>query len=137
MLKNIICILLYIMSFQLLYGESYKKLYPDDTLKLRIINLPSIEDTSYFRVIEKGKSVTMHSGRVYLKEGENVGEHSSENYEELIIIFKGYGEIENSNKERFKIKEGQVIYIPPNSTHNVFNTGTGPLIYIYIVSKAQ
>jgi oxalate decarboxylase/phosphoglucose isomerase-like protein (cupin superfamily) len=31
---------------------------------------------------------------------------------------------------------GQIAYVPPDTRHNVFNTGTGPLRYLYIVSRA-
>lgn len=124
-----------IIFTQLAHSKSEITFCVDDSLKFRIIDVP-LNDTNYFRIIEKGKSVSMHSGRVFLKAGDNVGEHSTENYEELIVILKGYGEVENHLKERYEIKEGQVIYIPPNSSHNIYNTGTEPLIYIYIVSKA-
>ncbi|MCX7833036.1 MAG: cupin domain-containing protein [Ignavibacteria bacterium] len=120
---------------QTTFGESKKFSFSEDTIKFRIIDIP-LNDTSYFRIIERGKSHNFHSGRVYLNVGCNVGEHSTENYEELVIILKGSGEVENQFKERYQIKEGQVIYIPPNSSHNVYNTGSEPLIYIYIVTKA-
>lgn len=136
MLKYIspLLIILTVLS-SISFGNRENKICIDDTIKFRIIDVPS-QDTNYFRIIEKGKSYNFHSGRVYLKPGDNVGEHSTESYEELVIILKGSGEVENHLKERFQIKEGQIIYIPPNSTHNVYNTGTEPMIYIYIVTKA-
>lgn len=136
MLKFVFSLLITSTIFSsILFGKIESKLCIDDTIKFRIIDVP-IQDTNYFRIIEKGKSYNFHSGRVYLKPGDNVGEHSTESYEELVIILKGSGEVENHLKERFQIKEGQIIYIPPNSTHNVYNTGTEPMIYIYIVTKA-
>lgn len=135
-IKKLFFLLQLILCIHVVNTKASNKNFFEDTLKFRIIDIPA-DDSNYFRIIERGKSVTMHSGRVFLKAGENVGEHSTEDYEELIIILKGAGEAENQAKERFKIKEGQVIYIPPNSTHNIYNTSSEPLIYIYIVAKAK
>lgn len=107
-----------------------------DSLKVKIITIPS-EGTGYFRLLEKGETCTMRSGRVVLEPGENVGEHSTDNYEELVIILSGSGEMVNESGIRSAVTEGQAVYVPPYSKHNVYNTGTSALVYIYVVSKAK
>jgi quercetin dioxygenase-like cupin family protein len=79
----------------------------------------------------------MRSGLVTLAPGKDVGTHSTEDYEEMIIILEGQGELEAEGAGRRAIGAGQVAYNPPDTRHNVINTGDGPLRYIYVVSKAR
>jgi len=92
-------------------------------------------DSKYFPILKDGKSIKLHSGHVILQPGESVGEHSTEDYEELVIALSGNGEIEADGLGRAKFGEGQVAYNPPNTKHNVINTGNQPFRYIYVVTK--
>ena len=93
------------------------------------------DDTSYLPLLKPGRSVKLHSGYVCLQPGESVGEHSTENYEELLIVLSGTGEVETGGEnERRPISANQVAYNPPQTTHNVHSTGDEPLRYIYIVT---
>lgn len=100
-----------------------------------VIDLP-LDRNEYFRILDEQKAVTMRSGLVALKPGEEVGSHNTENYEECVIILEGNGEIESAGLSRRKIGYGQVAYNPPQTQHNIINTGDKPLRYIYIVAKA-
>ena len=82
------------------------------------------------------KSVTMRSGKVELFPGEAVGEHSTKSNEELIIILEGQGNFVLNDGRLLEFKSGQVLYCPPETTHDVLNTGSTPLRYIYVVAKA-
>ena len=79
----------------------------------------------------------MRSGRVYLKPGEACGEHSTKANEEMLIFLSGQGRLLIGENESFEVGQGKVSYIPPNTIHNVSNTGTDPLIYIYCVTPAK
>lgn len=92
--------------------------------------------TPYLSLLADGKSLKLHSGYVNLKPGKNVGEHSTENYEELLIVLSGEGEIETEGTRR-PIRANQIAYNPPHTTHNVHNTGSEPLRYIYIVTPVE
>jgi mannose-6-phosphate isomerase-like protein (cupin superfamily) len=107
----------------------------NDKKKPYIRTLPT-DKSEYFEILGKSNAVSMHSGLVTLAPGKDVGKHSTENYEELIIVFDGEGEIEADGAGRMKIKKGQIAYNPPQTGHNVFNTGFEPLRYIYIVARA-
>jgi len=101
----------------------------------RILNLP-LDKSDYFEILGDSNAVKMRSGLVTLKAGEEVGVHETEDYEELIVVLNGIGEVETDAVGRRSIQYGQVAYNPPNTRHNVRNTGSEPLRYIYIVSKA-
>jgi mannose-6-phosphate isomerase-like protein (cupin superfamily) len=91
----------------------------------------------YQRILE-GKPQThgMRSGRVYLEPGKACGQHSTKNHEELLVFLAGQGELVLGNGDRLKVGVGKVAYIPPETLHDVQNTGTGPLAYIYCVAPA-
>ena len=74
------------------------------------------------------------AGLVMLNEGESVGEHSTENKEEALIILEGKAGI-ICGKRIIKAGRDNFIYIPPKTKHNLKNTGKGILKYIYITSK--
>ena len=105
------------------------------SLKPLVIDLPLNRD-DYFPILDKEKAVTMRSGLVTLKPGEEVGSHNTEDYEECIIILEGKGEIETEGLGRRSIRQGQVAYNPPQTQHNVINTSNAILRYIYLVAKA-
>jgi len=86
-------------------------------------------------IFEQKQSYRLRSGLVTLPPGESVGEHSTEDHEELVIALSGKGEIEAEGLGRANFGEGQVAYNPPNTKHNVINTGNRPLKYIYVVTK--
>ncbi len=76
----------------------------------------------------------MRSGRVYLAPGEECGEHSTKEREELLVFLSGEGLALIEDAESFAVGKGKVSYIPPNTLHNIKNTSTEPLIYIYCVA---
>jgi len=76
----------------------------------------------------------MRSGRVYLAPGRACGEHSTKEREELLVFLSGRGEVLINQKDRFQVGQGKVCYIPPQTPHDVKNTGDEPLIYVYCVT---
>jgi mannose-6-phosphate isomerase-like protein (cupin superfamily) len=76
----------------------------------------------------------MRSGRVYLQPGQACGRHSTKDREELLVFLSGRGELLIAEQERFDVAEGKVSYIPPQTLHDVRNTGDGPLVYVYCVA---
>jgi mannose-6-phosphate isomerase-like protein (cupin superfamily) len=83
------------------------------------------------------ESVTMKAGLVVLAPGKSVGKHSTERNEELLIVFEGQGEMTFKNGSKVPVKAKTAVYCPPQTEHNVTNTGTGVLRYVYVVAKAQ
>ena len=82
------------------------------------------------------QSCGMRSGRVYLQPGESCGQHSTKHNEELLVFLSGQGLMLIGGKDSFEVGKGKVCYIPPNTIHDIKNTGSVPLTYIYCVAPA-
>ena len=76
----------------------------------------------------------MRSVRVELRQGEEIGEHSTGNHEEVLVIIEGRGEMVIEGHSPLAIRGGQEAYVPPRTRHNVRNAGSLPLRYIYVVA---
>jgi quercetin dioxygenase-like cupin family protein len=81
-------------------------------------------------------SVTMRSGLVTLNPGKSVGVHSTEDFEELIIVLEGQGEVRIARQDPLAIHASVAAYCPPGTEHDVVNTGNTPLQYVFVVAKA-
>lgn len=71
-----------------------------------------------------------------LKPKESVGEHSTKDREEIIIILEGKARVSFGKKGRFILKEKSFAYLPCSTKHNVENAGKGLLKYTYITARA-
>lgn len=76
----------------------------------------------------------MKSGYVTLKPGESVGEHKTEAKEEAIIILEGQADVYLEGRCMFTAAEETLMYIPPETNHDIKNKGTKRLRYVYIVT---
>ncbi len=83
------------------------------------------------------ETVTMRSGLVILAPGKDVGKHSTQDNEELVIVLEGRGEMRITGGETIPVSSGQAVYCPPHREHDMVNTGTSPLRYIYVVARAR
>lgn len=96
------------------------------------------ETTEYMRVLGgPPETVSMRSGLVVLQPGESVGTHNTKNYEEVVIVFEGQGEMTITGGATLKLTSGTVAYCPPRTEHNVVNVGSGPLRYLYVVADTE
>ena len=89
----------------------------------------------YKSIVKPPRAVNLRSGLVRLEPGRDVGLHSTGANEEMLVIFEGQGALECEGCGPLGIVGGQIAYVPPHTRHNVFNRGTGPLKYIYVVSR--
>jgi len=78
----------------------------------------------------------MRSGFVRLKPGETVGWHTSGAHEETLVILHGHGAALIEGQVDRPLVAPAVAYIPPSTRHNVKNTGSEPLEYVYVVAPA-
>jgi len=95
-----------------------------------------LSEKAEYQQLLAGKPQTrgMRSGRVYLQPGQSIGQHSTEAHEELLVFLSGEGTaLIGKEQTAFEIGHGKVCYIPPHTIHNIKNTGTETLIYIYCV----
>jgi mannose-6-phosphate isomerase-like protein (cupin superfamily) len=99
-----------------------------------------LTDAPEYQPLLKGVPQTsgMRSGRVYLKPGEECGRHSTEAHEEMLIFLSGKGTaLIGEGETPFEVGQGKICYIPPNTLHNIKNTGDEPLIYVYCVAPVK
>jgi len=78
----------------------------------------------------------LRSGFVRLKPGESVGWHTTGENKETLVILHGKGEALIEDAAGMPVTERVVAYIPPATRHNVKNTGTDALEYVYVVAPA-
>ena len=83
------------------------------------------------------ESVKMQSGLVALAPGKSVGKHSTGQSEELLVVFEGQGEMTFQDGSKLPVKANTALYCPPETEHNVTNTGTGLLRYVYVVASTK
>jgi mannose-6-phosphate isomerase-like protein (cupin superfamily) len=78
----------------------------------------------------------MKSGLVTLKPGEAVGEHVTSGREEAIVILEGEAEVSVQGAPAFRSCAKSLVYIPPETPHDLRNCGKELLRYVYIVVPA-
>ena len=107
-----------------------------DPLKLKIVKLES--GSRYQRLFNKDSGTCgMKSGHVILKKGEEIGEHSTNGLEEALVVLKGRGRLVINKDEAIDFETNTVLYVPPDTIHNVKNIGNETLEYIFIASNAE
>lgn len=79
-------------------------------------------------------SAGMRAGLVTLRPGEAVGRHTTGGCEEVILVLEGEGRVEVEGGEGLAVRAPMAAYMPPHREHDVVNTGTGVLRYIYVVA---
>ena len=95
-------------------------------------------DERYTRLFstKNGNALSLRSGYVVLKESENIGEHNTDDAEEMLIILEGKGELLINKSEILDFEKSTALYIPPNTVHDVKNIGKGLLKYIFVTCPA-
>jgi len=76
----------------------------------------------------------MRAGSVKLKPRESVGWHSTSGHEEALVILHGSGVAQIEGHPDVPLTEKMLAYIPPATRHNVTNTGTQTLEYVWVVA---
>jgi len=76
----------------------------------------------------------MRGGSVKLMPGESVGWHSTSENEEALVIVHGSGVANIEGRSNVPLKEKTLAYIPPSTRHNVTNSGTAVLEYVWVVA---
>lgn len=96
----------------------------------------SLEDANDHHRLLTGAPQTfgMRSGRVRLAPGKSVGLHSTKGNEELLVFLAGSGVARIGEGARLEVGAGKAAYIPPQTSHDVLNTGTEPLVYVFCVA---
>jgi quercetin dioxygenase-like cupin family protein len=125
-----IAVLLFCSIF-LIPAQSQEKPHP------KVVKLDS-GGKDYLQVLGgPPESVTMKSGLVVLTPGKSVGKHTTGPNEELLVILEGKGEMTIGDGPKLPADAGHALYCPPETEHNVTNTGTSVLRYVYVVASTK
>jgi len=79
----------------------------------------------------------MRSGFVRLEPGKSVGWHSTGQNEESLVILHGRGDALIERRPNQSFAAPGSVYIPPATRHNVTNTGSETLEYVFVVAPAR
>ena len=132
MKKSTLLILISIaLSFQSFAQNNHMKQKP------RLIMLDKLSPDSSQILSGPPETVTMRSGYMVLAPSKSVGKHSTKNNEEAIVVLAGTGEMKIVGEATLHLLTYCVAYCPPNTEHDVTNTGTDTLRYVYIVARAE
>jgi mannose-6-phosphate isomerase-like protein (cupin superfamily) len=98
----------------------------------------SLEDPNDYHLLLTGAPQTfgMRSGCVRLSPGKSIGVHNTKDNEELLVFLSGSGAALIGQELRLEVTVGRAAYIPPRTSHDILNTGTEPLIYVFCVAPA-
>ncbi|HPY77592.1 MAG TPA: cupin domain-containing protein [Anaerohalosphaeraceae bacterium] len=97
-------------------------------------------DSSEYQPLLRGAPQTrgMRSGRVHLDPGQSCGQHTTGDHEEQLVFLTGVGTAYcGSCQKSMEVGVGKILYFPPQTQHDIRNTGTQPLVYIYCVSPVE
>lgn len=79
----------------------------------------------------------MRGGSVRLRPGESVGWHSTGEQEESLVVLHGTGSLNIDGQPDVAVHQYMLAYIPTSTRHNVTNTGTEVLEYVWIVAPIR
>lgn len=89
-------------------------------------------------VVLPPQSTRFKSRVVALAPGASVGLHTTHRREELVVVLEGRGELRLPATEEggrtLPLVAGKAAYVPPETPHDIANTGSGPLRYLYVVA---
>jgi len=121
----------------LLAGITASAQMKDSNAKPLVVQLNG-ESVDYQKVLAgPPQTVSMESGLVVLAPAKSVGKHSTKSYEEAVIVLAGTGEMRITGGQTLNLKPNVVAYCPPLTEHDVVNTGSVPLRYLYVVAKSK
>lgn len=83
---------------------------------------------------DSNKKKGLRCGLVTLKPQELVGEHKTENKEEVIIILKGSAIVYYGRNRKLPAAQNSLVFIPAETVHNIKNPGDKILQYVYLTS---
>lgn len=96
-----------------------------------------LENSGEYQQILNGEPETcgMRSGRVSLELDQACGRHSTNAHEEILVFLSGQGHafIGDENCQH-QVGKGKVLYIPPHTPHDIKNSDSETLVYIYCVA---
>jgi quercetin dioxygenase-like cupin family protein len=94
------------------------------------IHVASLEEPC---LVTPEEAKRMRARVVELEPGKAVGEHTTEDREELIVVLEGTVVLQSPEGEHV-LKVGQAAFIPLDTVHNVKNTTKKKARYMYVLA---
>jgi mannose-6-phosphate isomerase-like protein (cupin superfamily) len=93
-----------------------------------------LRDTYYLveRGVSPSQTLTMGQTIIY-PTGSTTG-HAHPDTEEVYYVVSGEGEMV-VGEDRYPIKPGDALYVPPGEFHTTFQTGNVPLVVVWVTGK--
>ena len=85
-------------------------------------------------LIKQPTSKVLRAGRVILAPREDVGEHSTKNCEEMIIVIHGTATLILEGLTA-QVKQGDTYFINAGVKHNIRNKTTDIVEYVYVMGQ--
>lgn len=95
------------------------------------MNITALE---HEKLITPDESQGLRSRAIVLPPGAEVGQHSSHDHEEVVVIVKGDATIVINGSEQ-QVAARHAVYIPPSTVHNIVNNSPRPLTYVYVRTR--
>ena len=95
-----------------------------------------LRDTYY--LIEQGiaPSLALTMGQTVIYPTGSTTGHSHDDMEEVYYVISGEGEMV-VGEDRFPIKTGDALYVPPGDFHTTFQKGNLPLTIVWVTGKIK
>jgi quercetin dioxygenase-like cupin family protein len=105
------------------------ELMPENTKK-ELVHVATLEEPC---LVTPEDAKRMRARVVELEPGKEVGEHTTENREELIVVLEGAIVLTGPDGEH-PLKTGQSAFIPLDTVHNVKNKTKKKARYMYVLA---
>lgn len=83
------------------------------------------------------ESLAIRSGGVVLRPGERMAAHDSGSYEEVLVVLAGAGEFIVSDGPRPVPAPETAVYCPPDTRHELVNTGSAELRCVHVAARTR
>lgn len=95
-----------------------------------------LRDTYYLIDAKKGPSLRITSGHTTIYPTGSTTGHSHDDMEEIYYFISGEGEMVVGD-DRYPIKAGDCLYVPPGEYHTTFQKGILPLVIYWVTCKVD
>jgi mannose-6-phosphate isomerase-like protein (cupin superfamily) len=89
-----------------------------------------LRDTYYLVKRENGPSLRLSCGHTTVYPNGTTTGHSHDDMEEIYFFISGEG-IMVVGDDKFPVKAGDALYVPPGQFHTTIQTGIAPLVFVW------
>jgi mannose-6-phosphate isomerase-like protein (cupin superfamily) len=138
-MKHYLHAILITTIFVIFYQASFSQnIIPDKSVPAPKIFTFDTDSDQYQELLNGKKDSSVFFSGVVSLNPNSAGElHSTDEYEELIILFQGDAVIKFKNHEPLIIKFGEVALIPKETEHQVINNENRVFKYIYVATQSK